>query len=223
MANEKISQLPAGSPAQSTDQIPIARSGANFFLTVAQIIGSALGAVNFSALTTGTNTTATMTVGSGAILEASGSGEILATNVQPSFNAPHKVALGSPVSLPANTQTTVLSISVTFPAAAGTYRADIRYGAWAEVGPNAVAAQVIDTTNTLPFAISGQDGNGSGFIALSASEVSSNTYAAGATVTFTLVLITNAAGGGTAEVTSGLFTLTPAEATFLSITPVLSN
>jgi hypothetical protein len=42
MANEKISELPDGSPAQPGDEIPIARGGANFFLLASDI--AALGA-----------------------------------------------------------------------------------------------------------------------------------------------------------------------------------
>jgi hypothetical protein len=39
MADEKISQLTPGAPAQSTDIIPIARSGVNFSLQVSDILG----------------------------------------------------------------------------------------------------------------------------------------------------------------------------------------
>ncbi|PWT75509.1 MAG: hypothetical protein C5B59_08500 [Bacteroidetes bacterium] len=38
MSNTKISALPSGSPAQSTDQLPIARAGSNFSLTAADVI-----------------------------------------------------------------------------------------------------------------------------------------------------------------------------------------
>ena len=38
MANEKISQLTPGAPAQSTDLIPIARSGANYSLQVSDVL-----------------------------------------------------------------------------------------------------------------------------------------------------------------------------------------
>ena len=76
MANEKISQLPSGNPAQSTDLTVVARSGANFSLTLAQIIALFASAINFSWLTTGTNTQAAMTVGSGASLGPSGSGVV---------------------------------------------------------------------------------------------------------------------------------------------------
>lgn len=222
MANEKISQLPAGSPALSTDQIPIARSGANFFLTVAQILASALGAVNFSALTTGVNTQAAMTVGTGAVISATGSGQILATNAIPSFFTPSRVALGSPVSLTANTQTTVLTVTVTFPAGAGTYRALLHSGCWLTVGPNAAATAIIDVTNNKAFAsANAQNANGSGFIGCAGAELTSQTYTAGQVVTFHLDAIANA--NSTATVNSALFSFSPAEATFLSVTPVLSN
>jgi hypothetical protein len=223
MANQKLSQLPSGSPPQSTDLVYIARSGTQYSITVGQLIAIISGTIPFSGITTGANTTAAMTVGSGAVLSATGSGQILATNLTPSINPPQRVALASPVSLPANTQTIVLSITVTFPSAAGNYRADVRYGLWGEVGPNGLAAEVIDTTNNLAFALSGQDLNGLGYVGLSASEISSHTYAAGSTAVFTLQAITNASGGGTAEVTSGLFSFSPALATYLSVTPVLTN
>jgi len=120
-----------------------------------------------------------------------------------------------------STQTIVLSESVTFPAAAGTYRADVRYGLWMTTGPNACAAEVIDTTNSRAFALSGQDSNGSGYVGLSASEVSSATYAAGAVATFTVQAQCNVSS--TASANSGLFTFSPAAPTFLAVTPVLSN
>jgi hypothetical protein len=40
MADTKISALPAGSPAALTDQIPIARSGSNYYITPAQILAA---------------------------------------------------------------------------------------------------------------------------------------------------------------------------------------
>jgi hypothetical protein len=149
--------------------------------------------------------------------------------VTPSFNAPQRVVLGSPVSLTAFTQAIILTESVTFPSAAGTYRADARYGLYVTAGANACLAEVIDTTNTLAFAVNGQDANGTGYVALSGSEISSHTYAASSTATFTLQVICNNGATGLvgATVTSGLFTggdaIVPAEPTYLSVTPVLSN
>ena len=43
MANEKISELPAGSPAQPSDAIPIARGGQNFSIAVSDIGGGGPG------------------------------------------------------------------------------------------------------------------------------------------------------------------------------------
>lgn len=139
-----------------------------------------------------------------------------------SFNAPQRTTTlvgGAP--LTPNTQTIVLTETVTFPSVTGTYRADVRYGAWITAANNACAAEVIDTTNNRVFALSGQDSNGSGYMALSGSEVSSGTYAASDTPVFTLQVMCNAAQTVTAN--SGLFTFSPAEATYLSVTPVLSN
>lgn len=81
MANEKISQLTAGAPAQPTDQIPIARSGSNFFLTVANLIAAISNSISFTNITNGSNTSAAMVVGSGASLTPAGSGVISATEI----------------------------------------------------------------------------------------------------------------------------------------------
>ena len=136
-------------------------------------------------------------------------------------NAPQRVVLSAPITLVSNTQTIILTESVTFPTAAGTYRADVRYGAWITAANNACAAEAIDTTNNRAFALSGQDANGSGYIALSGSEISAGTYAAAATATFTLQIQCNAAQNVTAN--SGLFTFSPNEPTYLEVMPILSN
>ena len=81
MSNQKISQLPAGAPAQTTDEVAIARSGSNFRLFLSDIIALFAAAFPFSALSTGTNTSAAMTVGTGASLGRSGSGHIDADKV----------------------------------------------------------------------------------------------------------------------------------------------
>lgn len=135
-------------------------------------------------------------------------------------NTPQRLVLGAPVGLSINTQTIVLTESVTFPSASGTYRADVRYGAWATAGSNICSAEVIDTTNNRAFALSGQNSNGSGFIGLSGSEISSQTYAAGAVATFTLQLQCNAASTATVN---GSLTFSPNQATYLSVTPISSN
>lgn len=134
---------------------------------------------------------------------------------------PQRVALGAPVALVANTQTIVLTESVAFPATGGPYKADSRYGAWITAGPDACAAEIIDTTNSRAFALAAQDGNGGGFIALTGSEISTASYTAGSSATFTLQIQCNV--GHNVTVNSGLFTFTPAEATYLSVTPVISN
>ncbi len=150
--------------------------------------------------------------GSGNIIPAGGSG----------VNSPHRVILGSPVSLSVDTQTIILTESVTFPSGGGTYRADVRYGMWATIGSNLCVAAVIDTTNSHTYASSGQNANGTGYIGMAASEISSSTYAGGATATFTLQVECNTTG--TITVNSGAYpSFTPAEPTYLSVTPVFSN
>lgn len=156
--------------------------------------------------------------GSTLCTDANGGATTTCTGSGPNF-APQRVALGSPVTV--STQTIVLTESVTFPSVTGTYRADVRYGAWITAGANACAAEVIDTTNSRAFALSGQNANGTGYMGLSGSEISSATYAASASATFTLQVQCNASESVT--VNSGIFTFTPAEATYLSVTPVLSN
>jgi hypothetical protein len=135
--------------------------------------------------------------------------------------APQRVELGSQITLVANTQTIALTETVTFPAGSGPYRADVRYGAWFSAANNACAAEVVDTTNSHAFALSAQDSNGYGYMALTGSEISSNTYAAGATPTFTLQVQCNAAQFVTVH--SDLFTFSPVENTYLSVSPVPSN
>lgn len=133
---------------------------------------------------------------------------------------PQRVALSAPHSVSANVQTVILTQAVSFPAAAGTYRADVRFAAWTTAGSNACSAEVIDTTNNRAMAFSGQNANGSGYIGLTGAEISAATYAAGSAATFTLQVKCNANVSVTVD--SGLFTLSPAEATFLSVAPVLS-
>jgi len=132
---------------------------------------------------------------------------------------------GLPVSLTANSQQNgVLTKSVTFPSAPGTYRADIRYGLWITAGPNACATQVFDTTNSVAFAgANAQNANGSGFIGLTGSQITSQTYAAGSTVTFRLDALCNANSTATLHWALVTGTLSPNFASFLDITPLLSN
>src|ERR1019366_9305979 len=81
MANEKLSQLPAGAPPLSTDLVYIARGGAQYYLTVGQLITPIAGTVPFSGITAGSNTTAALTVGTGGSLGPAGTGVINATEV----------------------------------------------------------------------------------------------------------------------------------------------
>jgi hypothetical protein len=142
-----------------------------------------------------------------------------------SFNPPQRVVLASPVSMSAGVNTTILTKSVTFPAAAGTYRADMRYGVYITAGPNVCVAGVVDTTNSVTYAFSGQNANGDGDIAIAGAEISTATYAAGATVSFVLQAVCNNGPGGLvgATVNAPIVGLSPGESTYLSITPVLSN
>jgi hypothetical protein len=135
--------------------------------------------------------------------------------------APQRTSLGSNVAVSANTQTTILTKSVTFPSIGNTYRVDVRYLVWALIGPNVMNAAVIDTTNSRAFASSGQDSNGTGYVGLAASEVSTQTYAAGSTASFSLEVIANAAV--TVEVNAGINPLSPSEATYLEITPIQAS
>ena len=68
MANTKISALTPGTPAQSTDVIPIDRAGANFSLTASDIIGGAAPANVVSAA--GTLTANQLVIGAGTKTEA---------------------------------------------------------------------------------------------------------------------------------------------------------
>jgi hypothetical protein len=135
---------------------------------------------------------------------------------------PQRVTLGGNVSLPANTQTVVLTTTVTFPSTAGTnYRVDVRYNLWAEIGSNVINVAVLDSTNGRVFAASGQDSNGTGYVGCSGAEISTQTYAAGATATFELIAISNASS--TALEFAGVVPLSPSEPSFLSVTPIAAT
>lgn len=145
-----------------------------------------------------------------------------------SVGTPQRAVLSSPVSLTGNLQQTVLSKAVTFPATTGTYRAIVSYTVYITAGANACFAEAIDSTNTVAYAASGQNSNGTGYIGLTGTEVTSGTYSQGAAVTFHLdVECNNGAGGlGSATVNmnnAALFTMSPAEVTYISITPVLAH
>lgn len=138
-----------------------------------------------------------------------------------SFNAPQRATAIINQPLVANTQTIVLTETVTFPSTPGTYRALVSYGFYTNPGA-ACSGEVIDTTNSKAYALSFQDSNGgSGTGGSMGSELSNFTYAAAATPTFTLQVQCNFAVSVVAN--SALFTFVPAEPTHLSVTPVLSN
>lgn len=152
--------------------------------------------------------------------DANGGATTTCTGGGPIF-APQRSTTLANTAISANTQTIVITELVTFPSAAGTYRALVSYGMWATIGANLCMAEAIDTTNSRAFALTGQNANGSGFIGLAATELSPQTYAAGAVATFTLQVNCNAA----VTITSGAGSnaLSPGESTYLSVTPVLSN
>jgi hypothetical protein len=79
VANEKISELPAGSPAQPSDAIPIARGGANFSIAVSDIGGGGGGGgINASF---GGNTAGVLSlVSSGTLFLAGGNNVTLSQN-----------------------------------------------------------------------------------------------------------------------------------------------
>lgn len=141
---------------------------------------------------------------------------------------PQRVVLGGPVAIAATTQTTILTKSVTFPSVPGTYRASLSFNVWVTAGSNHCAAEVQDHTNNLAFASTGQNANGVGYMGLAGAEITSQTYAASAVVSFTVEVECNNGAGGligaTVNMNGGaLFTMAPAEPSYLSITPVWSN
>jgi hypothetical protein len=78
VANEKISELPAGSPAQPSDAIPIARGGNNFSIAVSDIGGGGGGGVNVSL---GGNTAGVLSnVSTGTLFLAGGNNVTLSQN-----------------------------------------------------------------------------------------------------------------------------------------------
>ena len=134
--------------------------------------------------------------------------------------APQKVELSSPVTLD-TTQTIILTESVTFPSTAGVYRADVRYGVWLNSdGSRFCAIEAVDTTNGIAFAMGGAGTQGTSvYYSPTASEISTATYAAGSTATFTLQSVCNATG--ISAVPSNLASsVLPPEPSYLSVTPI---
>ena len=156
--------------------------------------------------------------------DSNGGATTVCTGFGPTFTPQAASTAGLPVSLTANAQGTVLSVAVTFPSAPGTYRADLRSGLWITAGPNACATEIIDVTNTKAYASgNSQNANGLGYIGITGAEITSATYAAGASVTFHLAAICNANSTATLDWALGSATFSPLEHSFLQVTPVLSN
>jgi hypothetical protein len=185
MANEKISQLPAGAPAQTTDQVPIARSGANFYLTVSDIIAKFAAAFGFNAITSGNNTGQTLTVGNGSTLEPTGTG-IIEANLIEAIVAASITTIGGDVPVSATTDTTWATKSVTMPATGGPFRVLVSYGMfYITSNSGSFVAWVDDGTNQFATSQTNQTGSATSGDGQSASSVSPVTYANGANVTFT--------------------------------------
>lgn len=80
MSNEKISELPGGSPAQPGDAIPIARSGSNFSIAVSDIGGSGGGTGGIN-MTLGGNTAGVLSlISTGTLFLAGGNNVTLSQN-----------------------------------------------------------------------------------------------------------------------------------------------
>lgn len=144
------------------------------------------------------------------------------------FNPPQRVVLGGAVAMAANTQTNILTETVTLPSTPGTYRLLVSYDVNITAGPNVCFAEVIDFTNTRAWAVSGQNANGTGYIGLAATEVSPQTYVQSATATIHLDAECNNAAAGLVGATvvmnnNALFNMSPSEPTYLSVVPVLTN
>ena len=80
MANEKISELPAGSPAQPSDAIPIARGGANFSIAVSDIGGGGGGGGGINASFGGNTAGVLSLVSTGTLFLAGGNNVTLSQN-----------------------------------------------------------------------------------------------------------------------------------------------
>lgn len=200
-------------PSQVTFELTQDGTGGRTFVWPANVLGAP---------------TVTPTIGAVTVVHTvwDGTNARAVSPTQPaSFNAPQSASTaGLPVAITANTQITVLTKAVTFPSLPGTYRADIRSGVWITAGPNACASEVIDATNTKGYAsANAQNANGSGFIGLAGSQVTSQTYTAGQVVTFNLAVICNAASSATLNWALGTATLSPNPNSFLDITPILTN
>jgi len=71
--------------------------------------------------------------------------------------------------------------------------------------------------------VNSQNANGSGFIGMVGTQVTSQTYTPGQVVTFNLVVICNAVASATLNWALGTATFAPNPNSYLDITPILSN
>ena len=91
MANEKISELPSGLPAQPGDAVPIARAGSNYSLAASAI--AALAPPTIIAQVSGNTAGVTAIISSGTLVLAGGSNVTLSQNGNSiSFNATGGIA-----------------------------------------------------------------------------------------------------------------------------------
>jgi hypothetical protein len=81
MANTKISALPAGTPAQTTDVLPIDRSGANYSLTAQDLANVQPTTGTLALARGGTNADLSASGGTTAILAQDASHNITARNL----------------------------------------------------------------------------------------------------------------------------------------------
>lgn len=222
------------SDANTTDYLGTITSGAaNYYVgfppfTVTGFTNSGNNGTTFSAIASTatvmsvTNTSGVNETHSGALTSTDA---VLATwKVTPSFNAPHKVTSTGDITMTTNgTVYTLLTESVTMPTAPGLYRVIVSYSQWFITGGNVCSAEVIDTTNSYGWAFSQHNDNGLGYSALVGSEVSTQTYAAGATATFTLKGVCAGSSITAAQNSASSAVLSPNLPSYLSVTPVSTN
>ena len=103
MANEKISELPAGSPAQPSDAIPIARGGANFSIAVSDIGGGGGGGGGINASFGGNTAGVLSLVSTGTLFLAGGNNVTLSQNGN-SVTISANTAAAANISISAGTQ-----------------------------------------------------------------------------------------------------------------------
>ena len=123
--NQKISQLTSGNPPQNADLVPIARSGANYSLTIQAIIAAAVAAGDgtVSDVATGAGltggpctTTCTISIGTGAVTNAMLVNQSVTVVAGSGLSGGGTVPLGGTITL-TNTSSggTVTSVGTTSP------------------------------------------------------------------------------------------------------------